>query len=292
VVAGTLLSTPTYQATAQVLVKLGRDNIYIPETGNVNPVVNLRQEEQINSEIEILKSRSISEKVVATIGPLAVYPNLGEPSRFSLSSLFPGRDADRDPFKEAVEALEKNLEIEAIKKSNVIEISFVHPDPEMAASAANAIAAEFLNRRIEVYRTPQSNEFFKEQSEFLKEKLNQTEARYQALKEQHNVTDLKNQQDLLLKRVADTRSELENASSREVELTRRIENLRAQLVKLPQTIPQGEQSNPNEFLISNLEGRLAELQIEEQRLASKYTDENRTLQSVRRDIANHPQADR
>jgi hypothetical protein len=42
VVVVTFLVTPNYQATAQVLVKLGRDNVYIPETGNVNPVVNLR----------------------------------------------------------------------------------------------------------------------------------------------------------------------------------------------------------------------------------------------------------
>jgi succinoglycan biosynthesis transport protein ExoP len=70
-----------------------------------------------------------------------------------------------------------------------------------------------------------------------------------------------------------------------MELSRRIENLRAQLVKLPQSIPQGEQSNPNEQLISNLGSRLADLQIEEQKLSSKYTDENRTLRSVREEIA-------
>ena len=90
-VVGTFLITPTYRATAQVLVKLGRDNIYIPETGNVNPVINMRQEEQINSEIEILKSRTISEKVVNAIGPLALYPKLGETSWFSLSALLPER---------------------------------------------------------------------------------------------------------------------------------------------------------------------------------------------------------
>jgi len=183
-----------------------------------------------------------------------------------------------------LEEFEKNLQIEAIKKSNVIEVSFDHPNPQMAATVANTIVAEFLNHRIDVYRTPQSHEFFKEQSEFLKEKLNRTEASFQALKEQHKVTDLKNQQRLLLNRIAATRSELENAVSREVELSRRIENLRAQLAKLPQSIPQGEQSNPNEQLISNLGSRLADLQIEEQKLSSKYTDENRTLRSVREEI--------
>ena len=284
VVVGTFLMTPTYRATAQVLIKLGRDNVYIPETGNVNPVINQRQEEQINSEIEILKSRTISEKVINEIGLQSLYPELSEPGWFSLSALLPGRGDDEDPVKKVLEEFEKNLQIEAIKKSNVIEVSFDHPNPQMAATVANAIVAEFLNHRIDVYRTPQSHEFFKEQSEFLKEKLNRTEANFQALKEQHKVTDLKNQQGLLLNRIAATRSELENAVSREVELSRRIENLRAQLAKLPQSIPQGEQSNPNEQLISNLGSRLTDLQIEEQKLSSKYTDENRTLRSVREEI--------
>ena len=43
----------------------------------MNPVINLRQEEQINSEIEILKSRSISEKVIDAIGPQAHLPEAG-----------------------------------------------------------------------------------------------------------------------------------------------------------------------------------------------------------------------
>jgi len=285
VVVGTFLMTTTYRATAQVLIKVGWDNLYIPETGNTNPVFNMRQEEQINSEIEILKSRTISEKVVAAIGPLVLYPKLGNSSWFSLSSFLPGRDADKDPAEEALAALEKNLQIEAIKKSNVIEVTFDHPDPQMAATVANAIVDEFLNRRIDLYRAPQSHEFFKEQAEFLKEKLNRTEASFQALKEQHNVTDLKNQQGLLLNRIVAVRSDLESAASREVELARRIDNLRAQLAKLSQPTPQGKQANPNEFLISSLGRRLADLQIEEQKLSTKYTDENRTLRSVREEIA-------
>ena len=184
-----------------------------------------------------------------------------------------------------MEELEKSSRSRPSRNPTSSRSASTTPTRRWQPTVANAIVAEFLNRRIEVYRTPQSHEFFKEQSEFLKEKLNQTEASFQALKEQHNVTDLKNQQGLLLNRIAATRSELESAVSREVELSRRIENLRAQLAKLPKSIPQGEQSNPNEFLISNLEGRLADLQIEEQRLSTKYTDENRTLRSVREEIA-------
>ena len=40
VAVATFLAAPTYQATAQILVKLGRENIYIPASGSSNPVIN------------------------------------------------------------------------------------------------------------------------------------------------------------------------------------------------------------------------------------------------------------
>ena len=58
VAIGTFLMKPTYEATSQILVKIGRENMYVPAvpTGGNNPVVNFAREEQLNSEIEILKS--------------------------------------------------------------------------------------------------------------------------------------------------------------------------------------------------------------------------------------------
>jgi uncharacterized protein involved in exopolysaccharide biosynthesis len=285
VVIGTLLVTPEYRTTAQVLVKLGRENLYVPATGTSMPYINLHQEEQVNSEIEILRSRTIAEKVLAEIGPESLYPDLDRKSWFSLSALSGDPETVNSLETRALEKLEKKLQIEAIKKANVIEVSFEHPDPELAADFVNALVAQYLDRRLEILRTPQSHEFFKDQSEFLRDKLNRTEARFQALKEQHNVTDLKNQQALMLTRITEARADFDRAASREAELARRIANLGDQLAKLPKSIPQSEQSNSNEFLISNLESRLAELQIEEQRLSAKYTDENRTLKTVREEIA-------
>ena len=56
----TFMAQPTYQAAAQILVKIGRENLYVPTvptSGNVNPVYNFHREEQINSEIEILRGK-------------------------------------------------------------------------------------------------------------------------------------------------------------------------------------------------------------------------------------------
>ena len=67
VALGTLLAKPAYEATSQVLLKIGRENLYVPTVpsrGNLNPVISLQREEQINTEIEILTSQSLAERVL------------------------------------------------------------------------------------------------------------------------------------------------------------------------------------------------------------------------------------
>src|SRR5574341_2602140 len=76
VAVGSLTTEPTYEAMAQILVKIGRENIYVPTlpAGTFsNPVIKFNPEEQINSEIAILKSQFLAEKVVESIGPSVIY---------------------------------------------------------------------------------------------------------------------------------------------------------------------------------------------------------------------------
>jgi len=54
VAIGTFAIKPTDEAKAQILVKIGRESMYVPATGSGNPVISINHEEQINSEIEII----------------------------------------------------------------------------------------------------------------------------------------------------------------------------------------------------------------------------------------------
>ena len=68
VAAATFMAKPTYQAATQILVKTGRESIYVPATGSSNPVISINREEQINSEVEILKSKSLAKDVISSLG--------------------------------------------------------------------------------------------------------------------------------------------------------------------------------------------------------------------------------
>lgn len=209
VAAATLLVEPVYEASAQILVKSGRESVYVPTTGSGNLVISINHEEQLNSEVEILKSKSLSKEVVTVLGATSIYPELGKQGRGLLASILPESKDEKSPLEKAQLALQKKLGIRGIKKSNVISVSFKHNDPQMAANVVNTLANLYLVRHLDVHTSSQSDDFFLQQSKFLKYKLNKAEAKLQQLKQTHNTTTLEEQQKILLQRIHDLRMALQ-----------------------------------------------------------------------------------
>ena len=88
VAVGTLTAKPSYDTVAQLLIKVERENIYVPTvptSGASSPVLSFNREEQINSEIEILKSRFLAEKVVLSLAPATIYEGLKNPKKGAVS---------------------------------------------------------------------------------------------------------------------------------------------------------------------------------------------------------------
>ena len=70
VTAGTFLVPETYRSEAKLLVRLGRESVSLDPTATTGQVVHVGQsrENEINSEMEILKSRELVQKVVDSFG--------------------------------------------------------------------------------------------------------------------------------------------------------------------------------------------------------------------------------
>ena len=288
---GTFLMKPVYEASTQILVKLGRESVFTPTAGNVAPILNINREEQVNSEIEIIKSRTLAEKVVTAIGPSVLYKSLAEEKSGILNRIMPDRRREMTPderkaadFESAIARFMKALDVMGIKKSNVIQVSFKHQDPQMASMVVNKLANMYLDQHLAVHKTAQNVKFFQEQTDLLKNKFEQTEDKLKALKKQHNITSLEQQRTLLLGQSSDLNTTLNQTISEEVETEKRIRQLRKQLESVPQTISQGVENDQNPYLMNTLEARLVELQLKEKELLTKYTDESRLVQNVKEEI--------
>lgn len=152
VAVGTFLTTPTYEANAQILVKRGIEGIYVPAKGSPSPVLSINREAQINTEIAILKSRSLAKKVVEALGSATIYPKIYSHNRSILSSIFGGSGDKKSPAEKVRMTLQKKLVVGANNKSNIITVSFKHTDPAIATGVIKILTDLYLDRHMDLYR--------------------------------------------------------------------------------------------------------------------------------------------
>jgi uncharacterized protein involved in exopolysaccharide biosynthesis len=301
VVIATLLITPTYQATAKILVKIERENINRPAN-----VMRLPGEMQINSEIQMLRSRSLAEKVITDLSSKTIYPKTDAQDhglyqkyirRFKdevngiLEKYLPRKQnplptADKGDVSDLTDLpkFQAALSITAIKNTNLIKVQFSHKDPNMAAKVVNRLADIYLDHHLTVYKTPKFNKFIEEQTRLLEKKLEQSETKLELLKKQSNIISLDEERSLLLKEEAALRADLNRTLSLVVETERRIHKLKQQLSATPKTIQKSEEINHNQDLINALEVKLMELELKEIELRRKYTAEIKEVKDVKNEI--------
>jgi len=311
---------PTYISESQIMIKMGREHVFVPTSTEVGgrPFLSFSSLEQINSEIELIKSRPLIENVVEVLGPWTIYEDLievgdddiddggendislpkrlvntlsellqklfGSEQKQSLEEHLSGERHDLTDHEKAVLRVQQQLDVHPIRNSRIIEITFKHTDPEIAAVVVKNLVATYLEKRPHVHKNPESYEFFQEQSNLLKARIWENEEKLKKFKKEHNVVDLKEERSILLQEKADLQARLNESKSEQVETQKRISEISEQLKTTPEKIKQGETANLNALLINTLEERLVALEIKERELLTKYTENNHLVQDVRKQL--------
>lgn len=283
VAVGTFTMKPIYEARSKVLIKFGRENMYIPATANgSNPIVNLNnREEEINSEIEILNSRNLIEKAVKSLGVENIYPELLEESK--------GRGT-LTPFDTTVLIIQKKLQAEGIKKSNVINVKFEHHDPNIAANVVNSLVNFYLDQHLNVHKNQGGYAFFEEQVAVAEKRLRTAEEALEEFKGRNGISSLEQQKNLILQQTSELNADLKKTRRQIRETESMIAEIERQLAGDPQEIAIGMEMDRNPHVITSLRQKLIDLQSIEQQLLTKYREQSRTVQNKRREIGKVKQA--
>ena len=274
VTIGSFLLSPTYEAKSSLLVKFGREYIYSSEVGERVPdmrIVPLNQEEVINSEIQILTSRDLIEKVITTLKVENIYPDLAKnpPGRFT-------------PLEAAIEQFEKTLSVEGIKKSNVIQVSFQHKDPRIAAKAVNLLVDFLKEKHLQVYSDPKSS-FLEQQLLTYEQSLIESQNQLKDFKQKYRVFSLEEQRTLLLKQRTDLDSTLKTAQNQVKELQNRLSSLKNQMQTVSKDVPLYSETERYKT-IDDAKTQLLTLQLREQQLLQKYNENTPLVVNVRKEI--------
>lgn len=284
ITAYSLLVTPTYEANAKLLIKFGRENTYVSAfsaKGETIPIMDPNREEQLNSETEILKSDTLAEKVVTDLEPKLIYPDLSKDRNI----LNFWKEINHNSIQNlAIQRFQRNLRVEAIKKSGVIDVSFQHDDPNMAAKAVNSLVNLYIDHHLYIYQYNKASDFFKEQADILERNLTDNQIKLDDFKKNNTISSLNEERSLLLKSEADFRAALNQTASQQAELSNKLRELQRQLSSTPKAIPLVDETDNNSNAIGMLQGKLVELKTREDELRDKYTDQSPLMISIRNQI--------
>jgi uncharacterized protein involved in exopolysaccharide biosynthesis len=271
-IAYTLLRPRQYQSEMDILVQNTRgDEQITPSPVNGEIEVNGVTEEQINSEIQLLQSRSL--------GNLVVDPDWNDKS---LTNLSPNQLRAHD---RAVDNFEKHLTAEMVRKSNVIHVTYIASDPKSATEALNRLLAAFLEKQREIAQPPGTSKFFADEAAHYKEELDQAQNQLADFQQKQQIVSLPDTEQNADREINDTETELRNTDAEISELTQRIGAQTHQLKSIPTRQQTQERTVPNEYSVEQLNTMLAQLQNQRTSLLTKFTPQDRLVQEVDRKIA-------
>src|SRR5271163_4323027 len=142
----------TYRAHVRVLVRRGRADPPVAAQENAAPDFSRVEvtEEELNSEVELLKDDDVLRRVVEA-NDLAAHD--------WLRWLRPHED-QAARVERAAKKLAGRLNVEALKKTNLIAVSYGAPDPQLAARVLQSLASVYLEKHMEVHRPAGQQQFF------------------------------------------------------------------------------------------------------------------------------------
>jgi polysaccharide biosynthesis protein PslE len=272
VTVASFIITPVYESGSSVLVKIGREYMNRPEVGNNAPIMSLNQEEVINSEIQIFKNRDLIEKVIAALTLEKIYPEL-----------LKNPSAKAKPMDAAIAKFLNNLKVEGMKKSSVIQVSFRHTNPVVAADAVNLLLDFFKEKHLQVFSDPKSS-FLETQLVTYDQKLKESENSLQVFKQKSGVYSLEEQRKLLLEQRAALDTGLKSTQSSIQELQKKVTSLKGHIAAISRN-KANYTNTERDRIIVDTQSRLLALQLNEQDLLKKYTENNRLVLDIRKQIA-------
>jgi len=199
--------TPLYRAGATLLVESERAKLLAIEQANQNETLN---NDFLQTEIELLKSRGLAERVVRQLDlvnhpefaaqPLSVGQGVG--TWFARLGAFvrtkqpdqaaQGEGTSSKAFDRATEKLMAAISVNPRGKSQVVAVEVLLADSYVAMKAANALVEGYIASKFEagVATSATATAWMDSRLEELRQKLQESENRLQAYRESEGLVDL------------------------------------------------------------------------------------------------------
>ena len=265
---------PSYNAEMKVLVRRGRiDPLASPAPTNLAFERREISEEDLNSEVELLKDNDLLRSVVIAAN---LVPDQAPWWQF-------GNLEQRQ--ERAVRRLAGVLKVVPVRKTNLIAVSYPSSDGRQAAAVLRALSNIYIARHQRLKRPFGEFEFFEEQSTQARVAMEQAELALMNFTHQTSVVSAPLQRDETLQKLSDLQLAAGQAQIQVEEAAQRVQALDAKLRAVPARMITQVRTADNPQLLEKLKSRLLELQLKRTELLTKFLPTYRLVEEVDAQIA-------
>jgi polysaccharide biosynthesis transport protein len=301
VTLGAYLSPRTYVATATVYVVRNLSPIAASAPTSLNIV--LDRKEVLNSEVDLITSRAVAEKVADSLDasnaapsrPAKTPPAFVQVARAAMARIsgFFTRigltDPPLDQRDARIASLQQAIEAKPGVNSDFISISGSHEDPEYAARMTNTFTRVYLERRLALFKRPGLEEFYDGQILRARAAADELDQKIKTLKAGTGVVTQDEQLRLKLQELSGLNNELNKVRSETQELAERTAALRTRIQSQPDAVMSSRvlQRNP---AIVDLEKKAVDFEAEKAQELNRFQRDSPVIQDLDRSIERLQQA--
>jgi uncharacterized protein involved in exopolysaccharide biosynthesis len=270
-VLAAVIQPPEYRASTEFLIERARmDPIVSP--GQDAAIVRAEvTEEQLNSEVELLQSEDVLQQVVLAAGLH---------QRRSLLSYLGVKESEQERIAKAAVRLQKQLKIEAVRKSNLISVSYTSSDPRLVVRVLQALDEAYLQKNLAVHHPPGEFQFFDRETENYKKNLADAETQLKAFSEQEGGVSPQLARDITLQKLSEFTAALQQTYADIAANDKRIDALEKQSGTTAQRLTTQATAIDDAQVLQGLKATLMTLELKRTELLTKYQPTYPLVQEV------------
>ncbi len=294
VVLGTLIWPPTYQGTAKIFVRDNRAELLVSPGLSANTpqnpavVANPVNEEDLNSEMELLTSTYIIKRAIADMPPPVAHKGIVAPVMSGVNYVLglPGagyRAMHDTPHLDARDAwamtLEQHLSASIIKKSDLIEVNFRAHDPAWSKQFLDLLISAYLDYHAHISHDPAAEQFFSQQAKLLQAKLDDAEEQLRDFQVKSGITSVDDQRSGLVDRLDTLQLQLDKNQADLAYNQQQAVSFKEMLDQTPDRLSKETRQVQN-MALAQLKPQVMQLRAERAELLTRYQPDSERIRQI------------
>jgi len=212
--------TPVYDAVTRIMISARTSNPLNFKDTNMSQQAD-NQQQNIDTQVKILQSDTMAELVIHRL-TLDARPDFAGKAQTQNNggitvSESPSQDAERQ--EQLIHKFQKNLKVQQVPNTSLIEIKYSDPNSSLAADVANAITAAFIEQNVKSRydSTMQAADWLSKQLADLQIKMESSQAKLVQYQKEHDIVGTDDKQNLTTEKLDELNKDLTAAQADRIE---------------------------------------------------------------------------